>query len=372
MSEKVSDGRAPPDWWPHRGASGFVDAGGLRWHVQRFGAHDPGRSALSDRGGVTLAPVALLLHGTGAGNHSWRNLAPRLADRFDVVAPDLPGHAFTTTPTAQSLALPGVASALAALLETLRLRPALVIGHSAGAAIALRMALDGLIAPDLIVSINGAILPLQGPVGRWFMPIARVMAANPLVPPAFAAWSSLPFVARRLLDSTGSRIDAPGERCYAHLVRDPVHVAGALRLMASWDLPALEPDLPRVRTPLLLISGERDRTLPPSHGARVAKRIPGARGVLLPYLGHLAHEEDPQAVLEATLRALDGGRSAAPGSGPSDAATSAATNAATSAAPSAATSAAPDAATSASANAGPPAGSKRPASRRGTGTARSG
>jgi magnesium chelatase accessory protein len=295
--------RTPPDWWPHRDASAFVDAGGLRWHVQHFGARDATGLATGHAPG--RAPVALLLHGTGAGTHSWRHLAPRLAKGFDVVAPDLPGHAFTATPPAQSLSLPGVAAALGQLLAAMQLRPALVIGHSAGAAIALRMALDGLVAPELIVSINGAILPLQGPVGRWFMPMARVMAASPLVPPAFAAWTSLPFVARRLLDSTGSRIDALGERCYAHLVRDAVHVAGALRLMASWDLPALEPELPNVRTPLLLISGERDRTLPPSHGARAAQRIPGARGLLLPRLGHLAHEEDAQAVHAAVIAAFD-------------------------------------------------------------------
>ncbi len=136
------------------------------------------------------------------------------------------------------------------------------------------------------------------------MPMARLMAANTLVPPAFAAWAKLPFVTRRLLDSTGSRIDTLGERCYAHLVRDPTHVAGALRLMASWDLPALEPDLPKVRTPLLLITGERDRTLAPSYATRVAQRMATARNVSLPRLGHLAHEEDAQAVADAVLASL--------------------------------------------------------------------
>ena len=67
--------------WPHRGHSRFVLAGRLRWHVQTFGPD--------------TAPIMLLLHGTGAATHSWRDLAPLLAMRFRVIVPDLPGHGFT-------------------------------------------------------------------------------------------------------------------------------------------------------------------------------------------------------------------------------------------------------------------------------------
>ena len=65
--------------WPNRDASRFVEAGGLRWHVQVMGT----------------GPVALLVHGMGASSHSWRDVAPLLASRFTVIIPDLPGHAFT-------------------------------------------------------------------------------------------------------------------------------------------------------------------------------------------------------------------------------------------------------------------------------------
>ncbi|MBQ1767400.1 MAG: alpha/beta fold hydrolase, partial [Aquincola sp.] len=73
--------------WPHRAHSRFVHAGGLHWHVQVAGQ----------------GPVLLLLHGTGASSHSMAGLLPLLAERFTVVVPDLPGHAFTD-------ALPGSAS----------------------------------------------------------------------------------------------------------------------------------------------------------------------------------------------------------------------------------------------------------------------
>lgn len=278
-----------PPWWPLREASTRVEAGGLGWHVQEVGPRH--------------APVALLLHGTGSGTHTWRHLAPLLARHFHVVAPDLPGHAHTRTPPTQPLSLPAVAAAVGSLLTQLHLQPALVVGHSAGAAVALQMVLDGLVHPRLVVSINGALLPLQGPLGRLFLPIARVLAANPLVPGAFAAWAGFPGVTQRLLDGTGSRIDALGQRCYAELVSEAAHAGGALRLMASWDLAPLEAALPRLDTPLVLLAADGDRTLPPVHAQRVARVVPHATLQSLPGLGHLAHEEDAAVVAQAIEQA---------------------------------------------------------------------
>ena len=109
--------------WPNRAASSFVEAGGLRWHVQQAGT----------------GPTLLLLHGTGAATHSWRGLFPLLAQHFAVIAPDLPGHGFTTAPLPAAHSLPSFAALIAALLAKLEAQPALVVGHSAGAAIAARM-----------------------------------------------------------------------------------------------------------------------------------------------------------------------------------------------------------------------------------------
>ncbi|MEM7746067.1 MAG: alpha/beta fold hydrolase, partial [Pseudomonadota bacterium] len=117
---------APRAWnrdgrdWPNREASVFVRTGGVAWHVQRMGS----------------GPRLLLLHGTGGATHSWRGLLPALADRFDVVAPDLPGHGFSSMGMAS---LPGMAGAVRDLLATLDVAPEYIVGHSAGAAIALRL-----------------------------------------------------------------------------------------------------------------------------------------------------------------------------------------------------------------------------------------
>jgi magnesium chelatase accessory protein len=273
--------------WPNHDASRFVHAGGLRWHVQQMGQ----------------GPAALLLHGTGAATHSWRGLAPLLAERFTVVAPDLPGHGFTEAPGDAGLSLPGMARLLDALLTELDLRPAVGIGHSAGAAILLRMTLDDLIAPKLIVSLNGALLPFRGFAGQIFAPIAKLLFANWLVPRLFAWRAGDRATVERLLRDTGSTLEPEGVELYRRLAGSPGHVAAALGMMANWDLETLERDLPRLQTPLLLVVGDRDGTVPPSEADLVRARLPSATIETLPGLGHLAHEERPDLVANLVVQA---------------------------------------------------------------------
>ena len=274
--------------WPNRAASRFVSAGGLRWHVQIMGE----------------GPPLLLLHGTGASTHSWRALAPLLAPHFTVVAPDLPGHGFTDTPRrAAGFSLPNVANTVAALLQALAIRPVLAVGHSAGAAIAARICLDGAIAPRAVVSLNGALLPFPGMSNDFFGPIARVLASSRLASRTFAFFAGSGASVERLLRSTGSTIDGEGTRLYARLGANPVHVAGALGLMAHWDLRPLVRDLRALPARLILVAGSNDRMVPPSESHRVRTLVPRAELVTLPGLGHLAHEEKPGDVAALLERA---------------------------------------------------------------------
>ncbi|CAL75488.1 putative Alpha/beta hydrolase, putative protoporphyrin IX magnesium chelatase bchO-like [Bradyrhizobium sp. ORS 278] len=291
MSDKPSwsiDGRT----WPNRDASRFVDAGGIRWHVQVMGQ----------------GPVALLAHGTGAATHSWRDLAPLLARRFTIVAPDLSGHGFTSTPNWQRLSLPGMSRDLATLCEQLAIAPEIAIGHSAGAAILTRMALDGLIAPKLIVSLNGAYLPFGGAAAQFLSPLAKMMALNPLVPRLFAWRGRDPAAVHRLLKATGSTLDANGERLYGRLVGSPGHVGAALEMMANWDLNPLVRDLPKLTTALLLIAATRDHAITPDVARRVRQLVPQAQLELIDGLGHLAHEEKPARIAELIVAAAERAR----------------------------------------------------------------
>ncbi len=267
--------------WPNRHASRFVTAGGLRWHLQQFGP-DPG-----------LAPLVLLLHGTGSSTHSWRDVAPLLANRYAVLALDLPGHAFTTMPRAADQSLPGIAKHIGVLLESLRLSPAIVVGHSAGAAIAARMLLDRTIAPAALVSLNGAFTGIPGLAGQFFSPLTRLFASLPLASHLFAWQASDAGMVEHLMRSTGSMLDPAGLKLYGRLVRNVGHVEAALAMMAHWDLEPLEQELHLIREPVWMVAAENDLTVPPAQARQVSKLLPDARLTLWPMLGHLAHEEKP-------------------------------------------------------------------------------
>ena len=284
-----------PADWPHHEASRFVRAGGLRWHVQVFGTPSAAH------------PAVLLLHGTGASSHSWRGLAPLLAAHYTVIAPDLPGHAYTARPIASSaLGLPGMAAAVGALLKVMGVQPVAVVGHSAGAAIAARLCLDGHAAPSVLVSLNGAWLP-PGGVGGWlYSPLAKMLVLNPVVPYFFAWHASRPAMLHRLLASTGSRIDAEGSELYRQLVASPAHVGAVLAMMAAWDLNPLVADLPRLAPALHLVTAANDSTVTAEVATAVQQRLPAARIHVLPGLGHLAHEESPVTVARLLKRLLAG------------------------------------------------------------------
>jgi magnesium chelatase accessory protein len=286
--------------WPHRERSHFIAAAGLRWHVQHWPAPAAG------------APLLLLIHGTGSATHTWRRLAPLLAPHCELLALDLPGHGFSGPAVAagpdHGASMAGMARGVTALLAAWGAHPRWVLGHSAGAAIAIRMALQAAAggatpgwAPAGLIALNAALFPLPGVSGALFSPAAKLLALNPLVPHLFAWRARQASVVQKLLASTGSTLDAAGTALYRQVVTSPGHVAGALAMVARWNLQALAAELPALRTPLHLLVGEQDGTVPPADARRALALVPGATLTTLPGLGHLAHEEDAPQVAQRVL-----------------------------------------------------------------------
>ncbi|UWQ18370.1 alpha/beta fold hydrolase BchO [Jannaschia sp. M317] len=275
-----------PDDWPFAAHSRIVPARPHQWHVQQIGS----------------GPDVLLLHGAGAATQSWRGLAPLLARRMRVTMVDLPGHGFTRAGPGRR-GLDAMAQDVTTLLAELNLTPRAIIGHSAGAALALRLSLDAAV-PVPVVSINGAFQMFGGVAAVLFPLMAKALALNPLTVPLFTAGAS-PARTRRMLAGTGSRLDEDGLRLYHRLISDKGHVAGALAMMANWSLDRLVRDAAGLSAPVLLLAGDKDGTVPPSVSRDMAAQMPDGRLCIEAGLGHLLHEEAPDLAAGAVIAFLE-------------------------------------------------------------------
>ena len=237
--------------WPLAEHSRLVRSRPHEWHVQQAG----------------VGPDILLIHGTGAATHSWRYLLPRLTDRARVTAIDLPGHGFTRLGSRMRSSLSALSQDVVSLCGTLDIAPRLIVGHSAGAAIGLRVA-EALGQDTRMIGINPALAPFDGLAGVMFPMAARMFAMTPGMARTVARQMRQPGQILGLLRGTGSDIPTSQMNLYAQLFRDRDHVDGTLLMLSQWNLDGLRADLPRIATPCLFLTGSQDRTVPP-----VADRI---------------------------------------------------------------------------------------------------
>ncbi len=280
--------RVPADW-PQRDASRAVRVGTIDWHVQVAG-----------RG-----PVALLLHGSGASAHSWADVLSEVAAQCTVVAPDLPGHAFTTGAAASELTLPRVSVALQALLQALKLpAPTVVVGHSAGAALALRWALDVPRPPRAIVGFNPSLVAPPPAYMQFVAPLVNPVATSGPVARLLASVAPATGLVDRLLASTRTPLTDEQKARYRVLLARADHVQGTLGFMAAADLPRLLADAATLQARTLLVVGRDDDWVPPAQlDAVIARWLPRA-DVRRWSGGHLMHEAFPRDAAALVRQAL--------------------------------------------------------------------
>jgi magnesium chelatase accessory protein len=288
VSATTPPARVPRDW-PHRAFSRSVAVGALDWHVQVAG-----------RG-----PTLLLLHGTGSSTHTWADVLPELAGAATVVAPDLPGHAFTTGAPLAALTLPRIAADLDALLAALAVAPVSVVaGHSAGAALALRWSLSSACPPRAIIGFNPSLVPPPTLYTSLLSPVITPIATSSLVTRSLASLGARTRLVGRLLDSTRSAIPSAQRERYARLFRAPSHVRGTMGFMAGADLPALLDAASRLAVPTTFVLGAHDPWVPERPlRAVIARRFPAAT-ILRWEGGHLLHEAEPARAAALLREAL--------------------------------------------------------------------
>jgi pimeloyl-ACP methyl ester carboxylesterase len=245
------------------------------------------------RGRESLPPL-VLLHGGGANAHWWDHLAPRLAERFHVVALDFRGHGDSESP--ERLEVGAFRRDLAALLDHLGASRAALVGHSMGAHVALGHAATAWNpgpGPRALVLVE----PSRGGGARARRRARLALAARRTYATREQAVARFRFVPE------ASRADETLRRHVAeHSVRQESD-RFAFKFDPRWFSlpPEAPPDLAGVRSPVLLVRGAESGLLTREGAQSLLGELPRAELREIPEAGHNVHLDQPEAFLAAVL-----------------------------------------------------------------------
>jgi pimeloyl-ACP methyl ester carboxylesterase len=265
----------------------------------------------------------LLVHGTAGWSGFWRNVSAHLAGRgFRVIAVDLPPFGYSDHDPQGRYDRTSQAARLAAVLEEVAGRPAIVVGHSFGSGAAVELALRRPALVSRLVLVDaalGTIDPAPADRGRTGSLLGQGWIAQPVT----SATMTNPLLTGRLLRSMLARKEAADP--WIETIRQPMRRTGTTAAYATW-LPALfaaddggwsrrSAYLRRIAMPVHLIWGEADTVTPIAQGEALARLTRAASFARLPGVGHIPHIEDEAAFL-AALDAATGRTTVAGAPGP--------------------------------------------------------
>jgi 3-oxoadipate enol-lactonase len=236
---------------------------------------------------VGHGPPLVMLHPVAASGRIWWQHIPRLAQRFRVLAVDLPGHG-QSPKTEASLSLEGMSAELCQALQALNLLRVHLVGLSLGGMVAQMLAVDH---PSSVSSLTlcDTLCRVGPPQAQVLEERARAVeegGMSALVKSILERWFSPGFSAER------PDVVAKVEKLL--LAADPVVNAQTWRAIARLNV---ADRLPNLHLPALVINGSLDNSIPPGEGERLAGLL-GARLVELPSCAHMAPLEEPERFMD--------------------------------------------------------------------------
>ena len=250
-------------------------------------------------------PPLILVHGLSGAATNWVAVAPRLAESFRVLVPDLPGHG-RSSPLPRARSLDPFAESIGALAEREQMLPAAVVGHSLGGLVALRLAVQR------SESVTALVLAAAAGISTATRRVERLLKMGRLVRPGraysrfrnrvarsealrylvFGYWGAsdpaalTPEVVHGFLEGPGLHTDTV--TAARALVRDDPRV-----------------DLERILCPSLVLWGARDRQVPIADAFEYSRRLHAPLRVVAD-CGHLLIGERPDVCADAIEEFLDG------------------------------------------------------------------
>lgn len=236
---------------------------------------------------IDAKPAVVFLHGIGGSARAWaRQVESFTAAGYRPVALDAPGYG--TRPPVMTMDFAGLAADLETAIEERKLDRPVLVGHSMGGMIvqtALRR------RPD---AYRAAVLCCTSPAfGAPTGDFQKKFIADRLAP--LDAGGTMPALAASIIDEILGPAPDPTGRTLAidSMAATPASTyRAAVNCIVSFDERG---NLPNIRIPVLCLAGEHDRNAPAPMMERMAAKIPGARTVVIPGVGHLPNVEAPHA-----------------------------------------------------------------------------
>jgi pimeloyl-ACP methyl ester carboxylesterase len=274
----------------------FVEVQGVRLHVAVLGL---------ERDAPGADPAVVLIHGASGNLEDMRiALGEKLAASHRVILIDRPGHGWSSRPQSDDYASPArQAELVAGALRQLGVRQAILIGHSWGGAVATAYALAFPEHTAGLILLSAPTHPWPGNPG-WY----NKLASFPYIGPLFLRTCVYP-LGLLLIDGVSRSVFEPQPVPENYVRRAAIRLVLRPRTFHSnaRDLSLLESfiaaQVPRyvdLRTPTVIITGDRDTVVSPQINARaLAATLPCAKLVLLKDIGHMPHHAAPEVVATA-------------------------------------------------------------------------
>lgn len=246
-------------------------------------------------------PPLVLLHGFMASHYSFRRLVPELSRHFRVISMDLNGFGLTERPTSpEAFRIENQADLVATILGKIGAVPAIILGHSYGAAVASVIARRHPDAVRGLVLVSPASrfdkLPwyLQVRLGKeiFYLHCRRLLSR----PEHYRSLSGRAFHVR------GAHSEEDAEMYRGHLLIDGLRstLFGFLEMLSGDGFKRIP--FEEIHHPALVIAGDRDTIIPLEQCQEIASQLPAGRLEILEGCGHSAPEELPEKVIAAIRR----------------------------------------------------------------------
>lgn len=259
----------------------FVAVDGLHLRYREWGMAGPDR------------PTLVMIHGFANSLQSFRLLAPRLADCCRVVALDLPGFGLSDKPAKHDYHNGPQAEIVIRAARALGLDGPIYVGHSLGGAIALQAAVRDPQARGLVL-LNPGILSTGVPkIVQVALPPLPRLSAKIFASREFRG----EFLRKSFVDPSIVTEQVIDDVMLA--ARSEGYMDGMTSLMGQYAEGEEIALAERVRVPVLIPWGDRDRNKPRGEADALQALLPGSKLVRFADAGHYVHEEAPEGVAQA-------------------------------------------------------------------------